>query len=141
MKGKKMGNKKGMQFNNMEVVTNAKEHFVALCKMYEHMGSLFKLEAKALTHPVFTTTMLPETHKRILEQYYEIGEEMKNLGTYLDLMGGKKVLKPEGDPRKSQVEIEMDKKGQTKEGGNEKIFVSNIQPSKTTSEETKEGEE
>jgi hypothetical protein len=101
-------NKKGLPYNNLEALRDAKEHFLSLCKMYERMGKLFALQSKAMTHPIFKTSTVPQVHGRLLEQYQEVGEELKNLGTYLDLCGGKPVLKKE-EPEK-------------------KTFVSNIKP-------------
>jgi len=128
-----MGSKKkkgGMAFNNLELATETKEQFITLCAQYEYMGNLFKLQGKALVHPMFSKTTVPEVQKRILQQYQEMGEALKNIGTCLDLMPGKNVLKPEGDPRKSQLEKDMEL-GRTHEGEDpieNKTFVSNISP-------------
>ena len=116
---------KGMLFNNLEVATNAKAHFLSLCKMYEHMGKLFAVQSKAMTHPKFKQTPVPQTHCRVLEQYKEMGEEMISIGTYLDFMPGKRVLRPE-EPEAKKVSIEV-----------EKTFVSNIKPLKKEEEKEK----
>lgn len=123
--------KKGKPFNNLEVVTNCKEHFLDLCKQYEHMGKLFSLQSKAMSHPMFSPTSFPQIHDRIVEQYKEIGEELKNIGTYLDLMPGKKIMKKEGDTRTSQVEEKM------KKTQKEKTFVSNIKPKEEKDDDAK----
>ena len=108
--------KKGLPYNNLELVANCKEHFLTLCKMYEHMGILHKLQAKAMKHPLIARSTVPQTQGRIVEQYQEMGEEMKNIGELLDLMGGKPVMRAEEPQPQS-----------TDDG---KTFVSNTEPPK-----------
>jgi len=105
--------KKGMMVNNLEVVSVAKEHFLSLCLMYEQMGNMHKLMSKAITHPMFSKTTIPVIEQDILFQYSEMGEELKNIGAALDLMPGKKVMKPEPEPEPDENE-----------------FVNNIEPEK-----------
>ena len=108
--------KKGLPYNNLVVVTEAKKHFLSLCAMLERMGKLFVIQAKAISHPQFSLTPVPRTQGRMLTQYREILEEMKNIGTYLDFMPGKNVMKSE-EPEEKEVDVEV-----------EKTFVSNIEP-------------
>jgi len=91
--------KGGLPFNNLQALAECKEHFLSLCKMYDHSGKLHLLHSKELQHPQFARTSLPQTHQRLLDQYAEIGEELKNIGTILDLLGGSPVMKPaESEP-------------------------------------------
>lgn len=122
---------KGLPYNNLEVVTNTKEHFLSLCKMYEYMGKIFAIQSKALKHPVFKSTPVPLTHSRLIEQYQEIGEELKSIGTCLDLMPGKNVLKPE-EKKVEKVDVEKTfvSNIKSKKKKEEKKFVSNIKPIK-----------
>jgi hypothetical protein len=108
--------KAGLPYNNLVVVTNAKEHFLALCKMYDKLGQFLNLHTKTLGHPLFAKTSIHQTQSRILEQYREIGEEMKTIGTHLDLMGGKPVMKAE-EPEKKEEKKDQDK-----------VFVNNTKP-------------
>lgn len=112
--------KQGLPFNNLEALRECKEHFLSLCVMYDHMGKLFQVHAKELSHPQFSRTSLPQTHQRILDQFHEIGEEMKNVGTILDLMGGNPVMKPE-EPEKEEPKKE--------------VYVDNIAPEKESRKE------
>jgi len=130
--------KKGMAFNNLELSTETKEQFRTLCAQYEQMGKLFSLQSKAMTHPMFSKSTVPEVHNRILMQYMEMGEALKNIGTCLDMMPGKNVLKEDKismeelksidiDTRKKELK-KMEDLSRTKEGEGGKTFVSNIKP-------------
>ena len=113
-----------LPFNNLEAITNCKEHFLSLCKMYEHLGKLLALQFKALTHPMFAKSVVHQTQARMAEQYNEIGEELKNVGTYLDLTGGKSVMKAEeSEPKKKTIKKKKD------------TYVSNIAPPKKKEKE------
>ena len=113
-------NKNSLMYNKMLAMQNAKEHFLSLCAQYERMGQLLAMQGKALTHPQFAKTSVNTTQKSILQQFHEMGEEMKNIGASLDLCGGNPVMKKE-EPEKE----ENPKKKTTK-----KKFVSNIKPKK-----------
>lgn len=114
---------KGSPVNNLEVVTECKEHFLALCLQYDCMGRQFAGIAKVVGHPQFKTTVLPVEFHKILSQYQEMGQEMKNIGTLLDFMSGKKVMKAE-EPEK--------------EPKDEGTFVNNIEPEDDEDEKKKD---
>jgi len=116
-------NGKGLPYNNLEVTTNAKEHFLFLCNMYENMGKLIKLQSQTVSHPSFSKTTAPAILVNMTQQHHEMGEELKNIGAYLDLMPGKNVLRPE-EPEGKEVEVEVEKEPPMMSGD----FVSNIQP-------------
>jgi len=94
---------------NLVKLTQIKDGFFIMCQQYEHMGKLLKLQSKTLTHPIFAPSSAPECLKRILEQYVEMGEQLKEIGRGLDSLGGKPVLEKPKDA---------------------KSFVSNISPVK-----------
>ena len=134
-KEKEMGSKNqvGMPYNKLEVLTDAKEHFLSLCKMYEHMGKLFKIHSKELSHPMFVRTSVPQTNGRLLDQFYEIGEEMKNIGILLDMAGGKPVMKAEESPipiPTPEEKPDVKKAAKKKKAPKKETFVDNIAPKK-----------
>jgi len=115
--GNRKDRKHGLPYNNLEVFTNAKGHFLSLCEMYEHMGKLINLQAQNLRHAKFSKTTAPTIGLKMTEQYNEMGEELKNIGAYLDLMPGKNVLLPE-EPEGKDIDVEVENE----------VFVSNIEP-------------
>jgi len=130
--------KKAMPYNNMEVVANCKEHFLNLTKMYSRLGSLFASQAKSLSHPLFQSTCVPKDHIIMLGQFNEMGEELKNVGNYLDLMGGKPVMREETETPEQKKAREVKEGMKGKEIEKPREFVSNIAPKK---EDKKEEEE
>jgi len=70
---------------------STKRNWLLLCQQYAAMGQLLALMGKALSHPLFNKSMCPEVFNRILDQYQEIGEQMKVTGTDLDSIGGEPV--------------------------------------------------
>ena len=97
---------KGAVYNNMLAGENAKEHFLTLCMMYENTGKILALQAKVIKHVQFSKTTLPLLMENQLNQYHEMGEEMKNLGASLDLLGGKPVLKTKKETFVSNIDPE-----------------------------------
>ncbi len=80
-----------MGMRNTKVVQQVKDSFLTLCAQYERLGQLLALQAHALPD---TPQCQPAAQalKLELSQYQEMGEEMKQLGKGLDLLGGKSVL-------------------------------------------------
>ena len=135
---------------NEENLNSLKQSFLLSCQQYERMGVLLKLLAKAVSHPVFSKTMVSATLQRILDQYREIGEQLKVTGTSLDECGGSPVFQPKEKPvaaykeRKKQSKKRMEnlkeffiKGAQEKKEEEEKktenendvqVFVNNIEP-------------
>lgn len=113
--------------NKQLVLEAAKEHFLSLCLMFENNGRCFKGLAKIAAHSAFAKTTLPAGLERLLIQHQEIGEEMKNLGAALDLMGGKPCMKKE-EPEKKEPE-------------DDGTFVSNIEPEDENKKENKDKDE
>lgn len=104
---------KNLTGENLIKLTHVKDDFLHVCKQYEGMGNLIKLQSKTLSHPLFSKSTAPSVLARIIEQYQEIGEQLKTLGAGLDEMGGDPVLK---------------KKEEKKEEPKPQTFVSNIKP-------------
>lgn len=109
---------------NLVILTQVKEGFLNICKQFDLMGQLLKLEAKTLSHPIFTPTSAPVVLGRILGQYQEIGEQLKHIGKGLDAMGGKPISEPlpkfTKPKMKKEIKETIEKSVHT--------FVSNIQP-------------
>jgi len=63
--------------------------FTTLCQMYEREGNLLKLVAKVLSHPLFSKTSAPGVLVKVLEQFQEIGEQLKAIGCHLAYIQGK----------------------------------------------------
>ena len=84
-------------------VVNVKEDFLYLCKQYSAMGQLFKRHSKVISHTQFSKTPAPTILKRILEQYQEIGEQLKTMGANIDALGGKPVLELKPSILRSEV--------------------------------------
>ncbi len=112
-----------------------KDGFLNLCQQYQHMGQLLGLLAKVLTHPMFSKTSAPAALQRILEQYQHMGEQLKEIGTDLDSIGGKPVLQPaEEKPKK-----ETKKKSKKSSSARKKAVKEAIDAGRRDEEE--EGEE
>jgi len=126
--------KAGTPFNNLQALAECKEHFMSLCKMYDHMGKLFALQARAMTHPMVKRTSIPQTQLRIVEQFNEVGEEMKNIGAFLDLLGGKPVMKAE-EPEAKKVDVKVEEESEKKKKTKKEEYVSNIAPEKKEEKE------
>ncbi len=101
-----------LPYNNLEVCTNAKGHFRSLCTMYERVGELLAAQSRSLDQKIraVDSPSSQDVLLRIIQQNQEIGEELKNLGAYLDLMPGKNVLLPEESEQKFVSNIEPEKK-------------------------------
>lgn len=128
-----MGNKKdkkGTPYNNLEALTNCKEHFLNLTKMYSRLGHLFKTQASSLSHPLFQSTCVPKDHLIMLNQFNEMGEELKNVGNYLDLLGGKPVMREAEETPEEKKAREVKEGMEGKKIEKEREFVSNIAPKK-----------
>ena len=123
----------GLPYNKLEALAECKRHFLSLCQMYDYMGKLFSLQTRMFKHPMIARTAIPQSQARILEQYQEIGEEMKSVGTLLDLLGGKAVMKAE-EPKTKKVEVEEEFEKEKKAKKEEK-FISNIAPEKKEEKE------
>jgi len=132
-----MSKEKGLPYNNLELVTNTKEHFTILCAMYEQMGLYFKQQVKILQHPLFARCSIHQIQERLLNQYHEAGEELKTMGTHLDLMGGKPVMKAAEPEKKEEEKKEESKSEKRRKKISKKTFVSNIQPTEKKKEEEK----
>jgi hypothetical protein len=132
---------KGLPYNNLTLIANTKEHFLRLCEMYAQMGLFFKQQSKVLKHPLFSNCSIHQIQERLLNQYHQIGEEMKTVGTYLDLMGGKSIMKAKEPERKTignksyPPNLLNDAKNQ------DEVFVSNIKPSEKKDKNKKKKEE
>lgn len=73
-----------------------KEWFVGLCRQYDRMGCLMKLQARAISHPLFANSTIRDTAATILEQYQEMGEQLKLIGEGLDAVGKEDVFDGKG---------------------------------------------
>lgn len=132
--------KDGMPVNNLAVMTSIKGHFLNLAKMYSQLGQYFVPLAKVLSHNQFSRTPAPETMQKILDQYREIAEEMKTVGTYIDFLPGEKIMRP-AEPK---PDLEFEKKEELKKekttkkkAMKKKEYVSNIKPTKKKKENKK----
>lgn len=137
----KMKKKAKAELSGQKLValTQGKYHFLSLCNMYSRLGHLFTRLTKAAKHSLFAKSPLPleQTIETLLNQYQEMGEEMKTIGTYLDMMGGEPVMKAADEeeskgsyiPPKNQIPLPPPKKKESVENEEEKGFVSNISPS------------
>ena len=76
-------------------VERAKSGFLNLCVQYKQLGTYLKLTAKALTHPLFQKSSVPGMLQKSIDQYQEIGEQMKSIGEELDNTGGTAIMYPE----------------------------------------------
>ena len=132
----------GLKGKTLTKLIQVKDAFLHICKQYDHMGSLIRLQAKSMKHPIFSKTTAPACHQRIIEQYQEMGEQLKDIGRGLDDMGGKPVLENLKEKKINELK-EMKKLDEDEEPEIEikdgfaknKTFVSNIQPKKATDEE------
>jgi len=75
---------------NTKILAQVKASFLTLCQQYEVQGKLLNAQARA----VAGESQYPpaEVAKTMLKQYNEIGEQLKTLGTAIDLLGGRSVL-------------------------------------------------
>jgi len=119
------------KITGMKLVTlvNTKEGFLTLCQQYARMGHLMKVLAKSIDHPTFSKTAAPYGLKRILDQYYEVGEQLKVVGMGLDDLGGSGTMGKKKDFPKPKLKREP------------KPFVANIPPEKKTTTTKKKKDE
>jgi len=110
------------KITGMKLVTlvNTQEGFLILCEQYARMGQLLKLLAKSVDHPQFSKTSAPYGLKRICDQFYEVGEQLKVVGMGLDDLGGEGIMGKKRSFPRPKLKKEP------------KPFVSNIPPKKTT---------
>lgn len=117
----------GMKLVSLE---STKRGFLNLCKQYDRMGHLLALEAKAISHPLFSKTTAPEVLTRIVEQYHEVGEQLKIIGQGLDDLGGNPELGPLPTFPKPGLRKQGAMHPAPESGDEEKVFVSNVPPGK-----------
>ena len=129
-------------------LNQAKSHFMNLILMYERMATLFKIAAKSATHPLIKKTPLPQGLANLVTQHHEMGEELKSVGNYLDMMGGEPSMrKPEEkkqeeiDKMREEEKVKDEEEKKESEEVKKEEFVSNIQPESDKPSEEKEGEE
>ena len=117
--------KKKDELTGMNRVTleATKRGFVLLCKQYKVMGQLLHLQAKTLSHPMFSKTMMPVIISRLLAQYHEVGDQMKVIGTGLDNLGGEPEL---GSKKFPHPTFKKPLRNDIKDSN--EAFVSNIKP-------------
>jgi len=83
-----------MSVRQTKIIAQVKESFLVLCQQYEVQGKQIEAVARAMLeggsiaghHGLVAATQLQ------LHQYREIGEQLKTLGTAIDLLGGRPVL-------------------------------------------------
>lgn len=73
-------------------VTQTKKRFLELCRLYDRMGTMCKLMAKVVSHPIFGKSSASNTLANILDVYMEAGEQLKAVGKGLDALGGEPIL-------------------------------------------------
>lgn len=88
---KKKGGATGL---DLVVLNTVKDSFLNLCRQYSLLGKLKKVHAQAISHPAFAKTDVRGSFERILEQYREIGEQLKVIGEGIDDLGGKAMMYP-----------------------------------------------
>jgi hypothetical protein len=92
-----------------------KEAFLQLCAQYEAMGKMYAAMAGDIrrhSEPGIINPLASSMRERlqvILDQYREIGEQLKETGLGLDSLGGDPVLKPREEPHSPGDNGESDK--------------------------------
>ena len=83
-----------MSVRQPKIIEQVKESFLVLCQQYEVQGKQIEAVARGMLecgaisgeHSLVAVTQLQ------LHQYREIGEQLRTLGTAIDLLGGRPVL-------------------------------------------------
>ena len=83
-----------MSTRNSKIVAQVKDSFLTLCEQFSRMGELLQANAKILVDKGLWDGSAGVAMGPELAQYHEIGEQLKTLGTGIDLMGDKPVLQP-----------------------------------------------
>jgi len=67
-----------------------KEAFYLICQQYNATGLFLRVMTEAATAEQMDVAMA--VHQRFLDQYQEMGEQLKVLGTAIDRLGGTPIL-------------------------------------------------
>jgi hypothetical protein len=81
-----------MSVRQTKIIAQIKESFLVLCQQYEVQGKQIEALARALLEDGCIVGRSGKAAAAQLHQYHEIGEQMKTLGTAIDLLGGRPVL-------------------------------------------------
>jgi hypothetical protein len=82
----------------------AKDSFLLVCQQYEALGGFMAAEVQALNENNVAAAM--EARQRFNAQFYEAGQQLKNLGASIDELGGPPILLPTGEVYRRPVEPE-----------------------------------
>lgn len=81
-----------MGLRQAKVIAQVKESFLTLCQQYEAQGKQLEAMARVLVEDGMLNSKCGHVAAAQLAQYNEIGEQLKTLGTAIDLLGGRPVL-------------------------------------------------
>lgn len=114
------------------LLESIKRDFLHLCKQFSVMGNQTKMVARILSHPSFKNSGAREAFQKILDQHFEMGEQLKELGAGLDDMGGKSVMGATGFPTKARM-----KNGPAPKGKKANPSEAPTKPTRKKSDESK----
>ena len=83
-----------MSHRNAKVVSQVKESFLTLTQQFENMAKMLNVHAHLLAEDKREKSPEGKALAQELVQFQQMGEQLKTLGTGIDLMGGKPVLQP-----------------------------------------------